>query len=218
MEGLELKATKRTILGKKTRFLRRQNITPVHLFGHGLKSQALQCDTAKLQHIISRAGETRLISLEIEEEKQPRSTFIREIQRAEPGGHLLHVDFYQVKKTEKMKVDIPLIMVGEAPAMKERGRILTRGVSVLSIECLPDKIPPRIEVDITPLEEMGQAIYVRDITLSPDITLFTDADQMVVKVSETAREKAEEIVTGVEAKAEAEAEGEVAAAEEKPEE
>lgn len=218
MEGLKLKADKRTILGKKTRFLRRQNITPVHLFGHGLKSQALQCDTAELQHIISRAGATRLINLEVEEGKQPRSTFIREIQRAEPGGHLLHVDFYQVKKTEKMKVDIPLIMVGEAPAMKERGRILTRGVSVLSIECLPDKIPPRIEVDITPLEEMGQAIYVRDITLSPDITLFTDPDQMVVKVSETAREKAEEIVTGVEAKAEAEAEGEVAAAEEKPEE
>jgi len=218
MEGLKLKADKRTILGKKTRFLRRQNITPVHLFGHGLKSQALQCDTAELQHIISRAGETRLISLEIEEGKQPRSTFIREIQRAEPGGHLLHVDFYQVKRTEKMKVDIPLIMVGEAPAMKERGRILTRGVSVLSIECLPDKIPPRIEVDITPLEEMGQAIYVRDITLSPDITLFTDPDQMVVKVSETAREKAEEIVTGVEAEAKAEAEGEVAAAEEKPEE
>ncbi|MEA2086390.1 MAG: 50S ribosomal protein L25 [Chloroflexota bacterium] len=216
MEGLKLKADKRTILGKKTRFLRRQNITPVHLFGHGLKSQALQCDTAELQHIISRAGATRLISLEIEEGKQPRSTFIREIQRAEPGGRLLHVDFYQMKKTEKMKVDIPLIMVGEAPAMKERGRILTHGVSALSIECLPDKIPPQIEVDLTPLEEMGQAIYVRDITLSPDITVFTDPDQMVVKVSETAREKAEEIVTGVEA--EAEAEGEAAAAEEKAEE
>ncbi len=218
MEGLKLKADKRTILGKKTRFLRRQNITPVHLFGHGLKSQALQCDTAELQHIISRAGSTRLISLEIEEGKQPRSTFIREIQRAEPGGHLLHVDFYQVKKTEKMKVDIPLIMVGEAPAMKERGRILTRGVSVLSIECLPDEIPPQIEVDLTPLEEMGQTIYIRDITLSPDITVFTDPDQMVVKVSETAREKAEEIVTGVEAEAEAEAEAEGEAAEEKPEE
>jgi len=214
MEGLKLKATKRDILGKKTRFLRRQNITPTHLFGHGLKSQALQCDTAELQRIIGRAGATRLISLEVEEGKQPRSIFIREVQRAEPGGQLLHVDFYQVRKTEKIKVDVPLIMVGEAAAMKEKGRILTHGVSALSIECLPDEIPPQIEVDLTPLEEMGQAIFVRDIALNPDITVFTDPDQMVVKVSETAGEKAEEIVT----KAEAEAEEEVVIAEEKPEE
>ena len=194
MEALTLLANKREILGKKTRFLRRQGITPVHLFGHDLKSLSLQCDTAKLQRIMAQAGRTRPISLEIEGDKQPRGVFIREIQRAEPSGQLLHVDFYQVRKTEKMRVDVPIVLVGEAPAMKEKGRILTRGVTSISIECLPDKLPPQVEVDLSSLEELEQAIYIRDITFSPDITISTDPDQMVVKVSEVHVEKEEEVV------------------------
>lgn len=221
MEGLTLLASKREVLGKKTRFLRRQGITPTHLFGHDLKSLSLQCDTAKLQRIMAQAGRTRPISLEIEGDKQPRGVFIREIQRAEPSGQLLHVDFYQVRKTEKIRVDVPIVLVGEAPAMKEKGRTLTRGVTSLSIECLPDKLPPQIEVDLSPLEEVGQAIYVRDIALGPDITVFTDPDQMVAKVSEArveVEEVVEEEVVAEEVVAEEAVAEEAKEAEEKPEE
>ncbi len=205
MKGLSLQTTKRNVLGKKTRFLRRQGITPAHLFGHGLDSLSLQCDTAELQRIIAQAGTTRLIALEIEEDKQPRSVFIREIQKDACTGALLHVDFYQIRMEEKIKADIPIILVSEAPALKEKGRILTHGVTSLSIECLPDKLPPQVEVDLSPLEELEQAIYVRDITLGPDITLTTDPDQMVVKVSAVHVEKIEEVVEEVVAEVEEEA-------------
>ena len=206
MEDLTLPATNRSILGKKTRFLRRQGITPVHLFGHGLKSQALQCDTANLQRIITQAGMSRLISLKIEDDKQPRVVFIREIQRDVLSGEPLHVDFYQVKKTEKIRVDVPIILVGEAPAMKEKGRSLLHGVTSLSIECLPDKLPPQIEVDLSPLEEAEQPIFVRDIILGPDITVATDPDQLVVKVSEARVEVVEEVAEEVPAEEKAEEE------------
>jgi large subunit ribosomal protein L25 len=205
MEGLTLPASKRDILGKKTRFLRRQSITPAHLFGHGIESLTLQCDTARVRRIIARAGMTRLIALDIEGDKQPRSVFIREIQRDECTGELLHVDFYQVSKKEKIRVDVPIVLVGEAPAMKEKGRTLTHGVTSLSIECLPDKLPPQIEVNLSQLEEVGQAIYVKDIALSPDITVHNDPDIMVAKVSEVRVEKVEEVVAE-EAVAEVEAE------------
>jgi len=191
---LILQAINRSVSGKKTRFLRRQGITPTHLFGHNLKSLTLQCDTASLQRIIAQAGETRPVNLEIEGEKLPRMAFIREVQKDEVTGQLLHVDFYQVKRTEKIKVDIPIVLVGEAPAMKEKGRLLTHGVTSLSIECLPGKVPPQIEVDLSTLEEVEQAIHVRDIILSPDITVTTDPDQLVVKVSEVRVEKVEEVV------------------------
>lgn len=193
MEDLTLLATNRSILGKKVRFLRRQDITPTHLFGHGLKSLALQCDTTKLQRIIAQARMTRLISLDIEDGQQPRTVFIREIQRDAITGQVLHVDFYQIKKTEKIKVDVPIVFAGEAPALKEKGRSLTHGVTSLSIECLPGELPPQIEVDLSHLEGVGQTIYVRDIVLSPAITLMTDPDQLVVKVSE-ARVVVEEVV------------------------
>jgi large subunit ribosomal protein L25 len=221
MEDLKLQVSKREILGKKTRFLRRQGITPVHLFGHGLESLTLQCDTPDLQRTIARAGMTRLITLAIEGDKHPRSVFIREIQREPCSGEVLHVDFYQVRKTEKIKADVPIILVGEAPAMKEKGRILTHSLTSLSVECLPDKLPPQIEVDLSPLEELEQAIYVRDITLSPDITVINDAEQMVVKVSEARVEVEEEVVAEVVAEegvAEEAVAEEAKEAEEKPEE
>ena len=197
MNGLSLSVSKRDVLGKKTRFLRRQGITPTHLFGHGLQSIPLQCDTAGLQRIIAQAGTTRLIALEIEEDKQPRSVFIREIQRDVCTGALLHVDFYQVRKREKIKAEVPIVSIGEAPALKEKGRILTHSLTSLSVECLPDKLPPQIEVDLSQLEEAEQAIYVRDIVLSPDVTVINDPDQMVVKVGEVRVEKVEEVVEEV---------------------
>jgi len=221
MTDLNIKTSTRDVLGKKTRFMRREGTTPTHLFGHGIKSLPLQCDTAELRRIIARAGMTRLIALEVEGDKEPRSVFIREIQREPCSGELLHVDFYQVKRTEKIRVDVPIILIGEAPAMKEKGRTLTHSLTSLSVESLPDKLPPHIEIDLSSLEEVEQAIFVRDITLSPDVTVVTDPDQMVVRVSE-ARVVEEEVVAEAEVPEEELAEEakaeEAGEAEEKPEE
>ena len=203
MDDLKLEATNRTVMRKKTRFLRRQGITPVHLFGHGIESLALQCDTVQLKRIIAQAGMTKPVNLEIEDEKGPKSVFVREIQRSAVYKQLLHVDFYQVRKGEKIKVDVPIILVGESPAMKLKGRILTHGVTSLSIESLPDALPSQIEVDLSPLEDLDQAIHVKDIILAPDVTVHDDPEQLVVKVSEVAVEKVEEVVAEVEVEAEA---------------
>jgi large subunit ribosomal protein L25 len=181
--NLNLKATRRDILGKKIRFLRRQGITPAHIFGHGVKSLALQCDTAELQRIIAQGGTTRLIDISIEDEKKPRSAFIREIQKDKLSGLLLHVDFYQIKKTEKITADIPIVLVGEAPAVKSKENMIEQLLTHLGVSCLPDRIPPQIEIDLSVLEEAGQSIHVSDIALDPDITITTDPDQPVVKVS-----------------------------------
>jgi large subunit ribosomal protein L25 len=153
---------------------------------------------------MAQAGTTRLIALEIDGDKQPRSVFIREIQRDVTTRALLHVDLYQIRKREKIKVDVPIVLVGEAPALKQKGRSLTHGIASLSVECLPDKLPPQIEVDLSPLEEVEQAIHVGDLALSPEVTVATAADQLVVKVSEARVEEIEEAVAEVEAEAPAE--------------
>jgi large subunit ribosomal protein L25 len=209
MAELKLTATKRDVLGKRNRFLRRQGITPAHLFGHSLESLSLQCDTAELKRIVAHSGTTRLVSLKIEGDKTPKSVFVREIQRDALGKQLLHVDFYQVRKGEKMTMDVPIVLVGEAPAMKGKGRMISRGITILSIECLPEKVPPQIEVDISGLKELEQAIHVKDIVLDPDITVHIDPEQLVVKVTEiiikVEEEKpvvAEEVVAEGEEKAE----------------
>lgn len=200
MDDLTLQVTTRNVLGKKNRFLRRQGITPVHLFGHSIESQALQCETLQLKQIIAHAGTTRLISLRIDSEKQPKSVFIREIQKNAVSNQLFHVDFYQVKMGEKIAVDVPIILVGESPAIKRKGCMLTHGITRLSIESLPDRVPPQIEVDISILEEVEQTIHVKDIVLDPDITVNADPEQLVVKITE-AVVKAEEVEEVAEAEA-----------------
>jgi len=214
MDDLRLEATKRDILGKKTRFLRRQGITPAHLFGHGIESQALQCDTAQIQKIIARAGMSKVINLKVDDDKQPKSVFIREIQREPVSRQLLHVDLYQVKKGEKIRVDVPIIIIGEAPALKAKGRMLAHGITTLSLESLPEKLPAQIEVDISSLEEVEQAILVKNIVLGPEVTVHGDPEQLIVKISEAFVE--EEVVAAKEAE-EVTAEAEEAT-EQKPDE
>ncbi len=215
MEGLTLKATTRDTFGKKTRFLRRQGVTPSHLFGHKVKSLALQCNTAELQQIIAQAGTTTLLNLEIDDEKRPRNVLIREIQRGVINRQLLHVDFYQVRKTEKIKAEIPIVLVGEAPALKLKGRLLMHPLSSLSIECLPDKLPHEISVDLSGLEEVDQVIHVKDLNLDADITIHSDPNELIAKISEKAVSKLVEEVVEVEEE-EVPAEAEEAPAAEEP--
>lgn len=124
-----------------------------------------------------------------------------------------------------MTMDVPIVLVGEAPALKTKGRMLSRGITELPIECLPEKVPPQIEIDVSTLEELEQAIQVKDIFLDPDITVQVDPEQMVVKVAEVMIEvepepevAEEEEVEGEEVEAEEGAEKPTAEApEEKPE-
>ena len=92
--------------------------------------------------------------------------------------------------------------------MRDKNRMLSHGITELSIACTPDKVPPQIEVDITVLEDLEQAIFVRDIVLDPDITINDDLEQMVVKVSEVGVVEEPEEVAEEEAEGEEVAEGE----------
>lgn len=192
MDNIVLKAEGRDTIGKKTRFMRREGITPTHLFGHNVKSLALKCNTAELKRVIDQVGMTTLFNLEIAGEKRPRKVLIREIQHEPLGKQMLHVDFYQIKRTEKLKAEIPLILVGEAPAMEVKGRSIQQSLTSLSVECLPDNLPHEIEVYLGPLTDLGQSIHVKDVELGPDITIHNDPEQLIVKVTEMAAARMEE--------------------------
>jgi len=201
MDKLELEVTNREILGKKVKHLRRQGIIPVHLFGHGIESLALQCDSGELERVLAQAGHTGLISLKLDNEKKPRTVVIREFDRDWRRGKLLHVDFYQIKMEEKIKLEVPVVLVGEAPALKSKDNMLEHELESLTVECLPAKIPASLEVDISSFTEPGQAIRVKDIALDKDITVLNDPELVVVKISWRPVEKVEEEVVEVAAEA-----------------
>jgi large subunit ribosomal protein L25 len=191
MAEKSFKVMTRSVNGKKTRFLRRQGITPAHLFGQGLDSVSVQCPTGELQRTIAQKGTTRLMDLKLDGEKEARSVFIREIQRDALSGELIHVDFYQVNKNRKIRVAVPVILIGDAPAAKLKNNIIEQLISELEVESLPADLPPQIEVDITPLTEANQSLRVSDIKVNTGVIIMAAPEQLIVKVSTIAEEKEE---------------------------
>ena len=198
MDQIELEVTNREILGKKVRFLRRQGVTPVHVFGHGIESMTLQCDTAKLQRVLAEAGKTRLINLKLANEKGPRTVVVREVQLEPRTGESLHVDFYQVRMAERVKVEVPIVLLGEAPALKSKESMLVQELNTLSVECLPADIPASAEVDLASLTEPDQVVRVEDIELDKEVTVLNDPELPVVRISLRHVEKVEEVVVAEE--------------------
>jgi large subunit ribosomal protein L25 len=202
MEKIELKAAKREVLGKKVRALRRGGIIPAHLFGNDVEPVPLQCDALELKHVLDKAGKTHLVDIKIDKATKATKAVVREIQRDPVKGSVLHVDFYQVRMTDKIKVDVPITLVGEAPALKIKGNVLMRELDKLTIECLPDDIPDHIEVDISVLEGSHQAVHVSDIEALDGVSIVTDLEHDVVRIG-TLRLAEEEAEVEEEAETEA---------------
>jgi large subunit ribosomal protein L25 len=207
MEKIELTAHKRDLRGKKVRFLRRQGITPVNLYGQGIESNALQIETPALKKALAQAGRTSLISLKIGSTKRQNMAIVRAIQRDPVKGDLVHVDFYQVRMDQKIKLAVPLVLVGKAPAVKEQGGILVHELSSLEVECLPANMPHSIELDISGLVQLDQALHVKDLHIPEGVTVLTEAEKVVAKIAR-ARIEVVEAVAPVEAEAEVAVEGE----------
>jgi len=209
MEPFELQATTRKILGKKVKHLRRTGIIPVNVYGHGIESKSLQVEASALDKLLSQAAITHLISLAIDGKKPSRNVIIKEVQRKGGVGEPTHVSFQQVRMKEKIKVEVPLDLVGESPAVKAKQGSLLINLRAVEVECLPGSIPSSIVLDTSSLSSPGDVVYVKDLQIGKDITFVTDPEQMVVKVAPI-RAAVEEVVE--------EAEAEIAEAAEEKEE
>lgn len=210
MDKIELSATGRDVLGKKVKSLRREGITPANLYGHNVASTALQIDTDELKRALARAGKSSLVSLKVDGGKRPRMVIFRDVQRHPLTRSLLHVDLYQVKMEEKIKIAVSLAFINEAPAIRDRGGILVQNMSSIEVECLPADMPHSFEVDLSILEEIDQAIHVKDLSVADSVTILTDGEQSIVQIS---RSKVEVEIAEAEVEAEAEEPGAEAPAE-----
>jgi large subunit ribosomal protein L25 len=218
VEQIELHVSTRKLMGKKSRFLRRQGITPVHLFGYDTEPMALQCETVQLKQVLRTAGKTKLVGLRVDKHKKPRNVVVREIQKNALSGELVHVDFFQVSLEEKIKVEVPVILVGEAPALKVKTNTMAHDLAAVEVECLPDRIPENIKVDVSVLVDDDQSIQVKDLVLGEGVVALTNPEQVVVRIAPLQIEKEEKKVVAEVVVAEGAEGAEGEAAEASPEE
>jgi large subunit ribosomal protein L25 len=215
---IELAVVPREVLGKKVKRLRSEGITPANIYGRGIDSMAVQVSTRELAQTIRVAGRNTLLQVHVHGERKVRPVFVHHVQRDPIKDHLLHVDFYQVSLKDKIRIDVPVVIVGEAPAVGVYHGILLQNLNAVTVECLPTDVPPQIEVDVSGLEEIDDAIHLKDLDIDPDVTLLVDPEMVVAKVAPPRIEEVEEVAEEVEEEVAAEEVEEAEAEEEKPEE
>jgi len=207
-EAPKLEVRSRVILGKKVGRLRREGRLPGVIFGGHIDSAPVETDTASFQKGYRRWGQTTLLSLTgLDGGEVP--VLVHDVSREPRTGSLLHVDFVRVSLTEKTHAVVPLHFGGESPAVKTYGGVMVHALSELRIEAFPQDIPHQIDVDLSKIEQIEDALYIRDLVVDASkIQILNDADAVVAKA---VAPRAAEEVKPVAAAAEAEAvEGEAA--------
>lgn len=189
---LELSAKKRDQFGKQSaKVIRTQGLVPGVYYGKGVENIALTVDHFKLDRSLrTEAGMNAIINLDIDGNKQV--TIVHEIEEDPLTGKILHVDFMHIDVKQKIKADVPVKIVGTAPGVK-KGGILAVHLHHISIKCLPLEIPGHFDIDVSALEDIGSAAYVKEIKVPANIEILTRLDEAVVAVSGVKEEKIEEI-------------------------
>lgn len=194
MSRTQLQAQPRSLQGKKVKNLRREGLLPGNVYGPGIESTAVQLSAVNFRKTLRSAGETELIDLAVEGEKEPRPVLISEVQVDPVKDLLLHADFYQVDLTQKVEVDVPLAFINADKANKQG--IVLELINELEVETYPDKIPSEFTVDLSILQEIDQTISVADLQVPEGVEIRAEANELVAKLNppeETLEEEEERL-------------------------
>ncbi len=192
MEKIHIDATKREVIGKKVKNLRKEGKLPAIIYGSGVTPTPITLDKRIASRTLSNVGSSTLVVLNVEGKEY--STLVRERQKDPVSRALLHVDFQAVSLTEKVRAKVRIAFSGVAPAEKEFNAFIETGLEELEIECLPTDLVDQFTVDLSVLNAIGDSISVKDIPLPKGIDVLEDPEAMVVMATPpaTIEEEAED--------------------------
>lgn len=212
-EKATLKAEKREGTGKGVaRKLRQSGRVPAVLYGRELESMHLSVDAHDAEHLFhSISVDNTIVSLEVEGEKEPYETLVREIQTHPWKATMLHVDFLRIQAGVAVDLDVPVILEGIPAGVRLDGGVLEQVIHDLPIRCIPSKIPESFVLDVTELE-LNDTLHVSDIALeegvevrvAPERTICAVALPRIEEEPEVEEEELEPELVGEEGEEEAE--------------
>lgn len=188
---ITLEAQQRSETGKgAARSLRRQGYVPGVIYGHDEETRLCQIESKQLEKLLTSISyESTLIDLKVDG-REPASVLIREVQVHPYRPEVLHIDFLAVRKGEKVKLDVPIRLIGVAPGVKEGG-IMEYARHEVEIRCLPSQIPESLECDISSLE-IGDSVTVADLRAPKGVEILEDANATIAAVVPPTVHKVEE--------------------------
>jgi large subunit ribosomal protein L25 len=179
---LNLSVKIRKDLGKKVKALRKRGILPGVLYGPKLKeSQPLELDQKDFEKVYKEAGESSLISLEVDDKKI--LVLIHEVKLDPLTEKPIHVDFYQPRLEEEVTAVVPLIFEGETAAVKDLGGTLVKNISEVEVKAKPQNLPHEIKVNIEKLKTFEDDILIKDLLIPKDVKILKAPEEIVASVS-----------------------------------
>jgi large subunit ribosomal protein L25 len=192
---LILQATKRT--NEKPADVRAAGRIPAVFYGFGKESTAISVPGVEFIKLFREAGETSAITLDMGTEKV--SALVHDMQRDPVTGEYTHIDFLVVDMNKEVEVAVPIEFTGLAEAEKLGLGVVMKIMHEVEVRALPANLPHSIEVDVTSLATLSDAIHTKDLTLPKGVTLVADGEEVVASVAAFVEEKEEAPVLDVSA-------------------
>jgi len=166
------------------------------IYGHNMKPVSISMEAHGAGLTIPKLTSSSIINIELDGKMIP--VLVREKQKNYIKNELIHVDFQAISLTEKIHAAVTIHFHGLSPAVKDYSAIIVHNLTRLEVEALPNDLPERVEVDLSGLAKIGDAIHVRDLSLPEAVTVLSDPDIMVAVATATREEAADVVVPGVE--------------------
>ena len=186
---MELSAQTRD-LKTKTQELLSKGLLPAVVFGKETKPTPVAIKQLDFFKAFREAGEASIIDLKIEGEKGLRPVLVSEIQRSPLNSSPIHIGFHQIVLKEKVTVHVPIVFVGEAPAVKNSLGVLLELLNEIEVEAFPRDLPNHFTVDISGLTEVNQGIHVKDLGIDASkIEVKASPEELVAKIDYLTKEE-----------------------------
>lgn len=179
--SVSLEVTKREVRPRSLRNkLRHEGKVPAIVNGYKVESTPIAVNAAELEKILRENGLNTVITISLEGKKV--NTLIKEYQSDTFTRNLTHVEFLSVDMNEETEVEAEVTLIGESAGVKAGG-ILAQNLYTVVVSATPDKLPERVEIDVTSLE-IGDSLTVADLPKNDEYTIVTDPEEQIVAVTE----------------------------------
>jgi len=178
---ISLKAKIREAKGTAYRAGQEETLVPAVLYGADIETISLEVNRKEFEKMFREVGET-LIDLDVDGKQY--SVLIHDTQVHPLSQQLLHIDFYQPNLKEEVETEVPIELVGDAPALKLGGTLIAN-MKELPVRALPKDLPSKIIIDVSSLVTFEDIIAAKDVKLPKGVTVNVEhEDEVIVQVVE----------------------------------
>lgn len=174
---LKLEAeTGRALGSRSSRRLRRSDKIPAVVYGQGSEPLSVVLDRLKFRAALNAAGPNAVITLDVD--GSDHLTIVKNMQRDPIANRVTHVDFMRINLDQRLIVDVPITLVGEAAIVGLEGAVVQQQMMTLTVEAPAGNIPQLFEADITEMS-INNPVRVSDLDMGSGVVPQAEEDALI---------------------------------------